>query len=225
MAKITPLRMTEEFEHFARDSSESFWGDVYRQTRLAWKRFGEAESIRERDSYMQTGWHDRVEWGERIDYRNGFYERDFVTRGNNSFADRPHAGQEFPAHRSGEVPAPSRGCADPDSGGFLARDLDAPSGTDCGDLHRRAGERADSFQARHRVRPGGLAVPHGGAARRMGLPVFGWRELTDAAAGGTKTRAHACSLCGEAGWNTSSVGVQRSSGESQQAWEGLLQNL
>src|SRR4051794_8118082 len=76
MAKITPLRMTEQFEHFARDLKESFWGDVYGQTRLAWKRFWEAESIRERDSYM----HDRVDSGERIDYRNGFYERDFVTR-------------------------------------------------------------------------------------------------------------------------------------------------
>jgi len=80
MAKITPLRMTEQFEHFARDLKESFWGDVYGQTRLAWKRFWEAESIRERDSYMRTGWHDRVDSGERIDYRNGFYERDFVTR-------------------------------------------------------------------------------------------------------------------------------------------------
>ncbi|MFL6449167.1 MAG: transposase [Bryobacteraceae bacterium] len=53
---------------------------VYGQTRLAWKRFWEAESIRERDSYMRTGWHDRVDSGERIDYRNGSYERDFVTR-------------------------------------------------------------------------------------------------------------------------------------------------
>ncbi len=56
MAKITPLRMTEQFEHFVRDLKESFWGDVYGQTRLAWKRFWEAESIRERDSYMKTGW-------------------------------------------------------------------------------------------------------------------------------------------------------------------------
>ncbi|MFL6451876.1 MAG: hypothetical protein ACJ746_30045, partial [Bryobacteraceae bacterium] len=67
MAKITRLRMTEHFEHFARDLKESFWGDVYGQTRLAWKRFWEAESIRERDSYMRTGWHDRVDSGERID--------------------------------------------------------------------------------------------------------------------------------------------------------------
>src|SRR5881227_4438433 len=29
---------------------------------------------------MQTGWHDRADPGERADYRNGFYQRDFVTR-------------------------------------------------------------------------------------------------------------------------------------------------
>jgi putative transposase len=80
MAKITPLRMTEQFEHFVRDLKESFWGDVYGQTRLAWKRFWEAESIRERDSYMRTGWYDQVQKERRVDYRNGFYERDFVTR-------------------------------------------------------------------------------------------------------------------------------------------------
>jgi putative transposase len=80
MAKITPIRVTEQFEHFVRDLKESFWGDLYGHTRLAWKRFWEAESIRERDSYMRTGWHDRAEEGQRIDYRNGFYERDFVTR-------------------------------------------------------------------------------------------------------------------------------------------------
>jgi putative transposase len=80
MAKITPLRVTEQFEHFVRDLRESFWGDVYGQTRLAWQRFWEAESMRERDSYMKTGWYDQVDAGERIDYRNGFYQRDFVTR-------------------------------------------------------------------------------------------------------------------------------------------------
>jgi len=80
MAKITPIRITEQFEHFVRDLKESFWGDVYGQTRLAWKRFWETESIRERDSYMKTGWYDQVERSERVDYRNGFYERDFVTR-------------------------------------------------------------------------------------------------------------------------------------------------
>src|SRR5437764_949071 len=80
MAKITPIRITEQFEYFVRDLKESFWGDLHGQTRLAWKRFWEAESIRERDSYMKTSWYDQVERSERVDYRNGFYEREFVTR-------------------------------------------------------------------------------------------------------------------------------------------------
>ena len=80
MAKLTPMRMTEQFEHLVRDLKESFWGDLYGQTRLAWKRFWEAESIRARDSYMKTGWYDQGERQERVDYRNGFYQRDFVTR-------------------------------------------------------------------------------------------------------------------------------------------------
>jgi putative transposase len=80
MAKITPIRITEQFEYFLKELKESFWGDLYGQTRLAWKRFWEAESARERDSYMKTGWYEQVASSERIDYRNGFYERDFVTR-------------------------------------------------------------------------------------------------------------------------------------------------
>jgi hypothetical protein len=79
MAKITPMHVTEQFEHFVHDLKESFWGDVYGQTRLAWKRFWEAESMRERDSYMKTGWYDRAECSQRIDYRNGLYQRAFVT--------------------------------------------------------------------------------------------------------------------------------------------------
>ncbi len=96
MAKITPLRVTEQFQHFLRDLKESFWGDIYGQTRLAWKRFWEAESSRERDSYMKTGWYDQVEKSERVDYRNGFYERDLVTRmGRSGCGLRAHVAQNF----------------------------------------------------------------------------------------------------------------------------------
>ena len=80
MAKITPIRVTEQFQHFLEDLKESFWGDLYGQTRQAWRRFWDQQSLRERDSYMQSGWHDRVDPSQRHDYRNGFYERDYVTR-------------------------------------------------------------------------------------------------------------------------------------------------
>ena len=47
MRKVTPI--TEQFQHFVEDLQESFWGDLCGRTRLAWKKFFEAESLRERD--------------------------------------------------------------------------------------------------------------------------------------------------------------------------------
>lgn len=77
MAKVTSIG--EQFQHFLRDVKESFWGDLYGQTKLAWKKFFEAESERERDRYCGAGWYERSGEVER-DYRNGYYERDWVTR-------------------------------------------------------------------------------------------------------------------------------------------------
>src|SRR5579885_3622140 len=76
MAKI--IRIEEHFQHFLNEVKESFWGDVYWQTRQAWKKFLELESERLRDRY--TGWpqHGR---GPRKPggYRNGYYLRGFAT--------------------------------------------------------------------------------------------------------------------------------------------------
>jgi Transposase, Mutator family len=77
MGKVTPI--TEQFQHFVGDLKGSFWGDLYGKTRLAWERFGEEESRRERDRYLVRESYERVEEG-RGGYRNGYYERDFVTR-------------------------------------------------------------------------------------------------------------------------------------------------
>jgi putative transposase len=77
MGKVTPI--TEQFQHFARDLKESFWGDLYGKTRLAWERFWEEESRRARDRYLVRESYERVEEG-RCGYRNGYCERDFVTR-------------------------------------------------------------------------------------------------------------------------------------------------
>jgi putative transposase len=76
MGKVTPI--TEQFQHFVEEVKESFWGDLYGKTRVAWKRFWEEESMRERARYVGTESYEREE--ERRDYRNGYYERDFVTR-------------------------------------------------------------------------------------------------------------------------------------------------
>jgi len=77
MAKVTPI--SEHFQHFLGEMKESFWGDLNGQTKLAWQRFFELQSERQRDRF--SGW-GRYERGARPrrDYRNGYYERDLVTR-------------------------------------------------------------------------------------------------------------------------------------------------
>ncbi len=77
MAKITPI--TEHFQHFLTDMKESFWGDVYGQTKRAWQGFLELESQRQRDRFSGWARYERRR-GKGRDYRNGYYERDFVTR-------------------------------------------------------------------------------------------------------------------------------------------------
>jgi len=77
MAKIIPI--DEHFQHFLSELKESFWGDLYGQTRQAWQRFFELQSERERDRYSGAGRYERRRGRRRV-YRNGYYERDFVTR-------------------------------------------------------------------------------------------------------------------------------------------------
>jgi transposase-like protein len=77
MAKIIPI--TEHFQHFLAEMKESFWGDLYGQTRQAWQQFFELESERQRDRFSGWASYERRP-GKRRDYRNGYYERDFVTR-------------------------------------------------------------------------------------------------------------------------------------------------
>jgi putative transposase len=77
MAKIVSI--SEHFEHFLNDLKDSFWGDLEARTKLSWKRFFESESERLRRLYTVF---DSYERGPRpaSHYRNGYYERDFVTR-------------------------------------------------------------------------------------------------------------------------------------------------
>ncbi len=76
MAKIVPI--TEHFQHFVEELKESFWGDLQGEVRKSAKRFFELLSERQRDLYMVSPRHGRS--GLRQDYRNGYYERDLVTR-------------------------------------------------------------------------------------------------------------------------------------------------
>ena len=76
MATVAPW--TEQWQHFVSEAAEQFWGDLYQRTCGAWQRFLEAVSRQEQERYLGLAAYERA--AERQDYRNGCYERDFVTR-------------------------------------------------------------------------------------------------------------------------------------------------
>jgi len=70
---------TQRFEVFVRDLQESFWGDFQGQTRQMLKKLLETDAEQRMAEYLGLRWHERTPRVERVDYRNGFYERDYVT--------------------------------------------------------------------------------------------------------------------------------------------------
>ncbi|HEY6970684.1 MAG TPA: IS256 family transposase [Candidatus Angelobacter sp.] len=76
MAKVTPI--SEHFQHFLADIKETFWGDLQGKVLKETKKLFELLSQRQRDLYMVSPRYGRDQ--ERKDYRNGYYERNFVTR-------------------------------------------------------------------------------------------------------------------------------------------------
>lgn len=69
---------TEQWQHFTSEIREQFWGDLARHTRQSWQDFLGRVSLEARDRYLGVREYERSP--ERTDARNGFYERDFVTR-------------------------------------------------------------------------------------------------------------------------------------------------
>jgi transposase-like protein len=67
------------FEVFVQDLQESFWGDFQQRTREVLKQLLEADAEQCMAEYLGLKWHERAKPEERVDYRNGFYERDYVT--------------------------------------------------------------------------------------------------------------------------------------------------
>ena len=76
MRKVTEI--TEQFQHFVQDLKESFWGDVNGKAQAALRQILEWDSRQQRDRYLCREAYARREGPG--DYRNGYYERDFVTR-------------------------------------------------------------------------------------------------------------------------------------------------
>ena len=72
---------TQRFQAFVQDVQESFWGDFQGQTRETLRKLLEADSEQQMAEYLGLKWHERATGPSgRIDYRNGYYEREYVTR-------------------------------------------------------------------------------------------------------------------------------------------------
>jgi putative transposase len=72
--------ITQRFEAFVQNLQESFWGDFQGQTRQRLKEVLEKDAQQQMAEYLGLQWHERASEQElRIDSRNGFYERNYVT--------------------------------------------------------------------------------------------------------------------------------------------------
>ena len=77
---MRPNYNTQRFQGFVQDLQESFWGDFQGRAREALKKFLEADAEQQMAEYLGLQWYERpAEEQPRVDYRNGFYERDYVT--------------------------------------------------------------------------------------------------------------------------------------------------
>jgi len=71
---------TQRFQVFVQDVQESFWGDFQGRTREMLKKLLEADAEQQMAEHLGLQWHERVPSAKRVDYRNGFYERNYVTQ-------------------------------------------------------------------------------------------------------------------------------------------------
>ena len=71
---------TQRFAVFVQNLQESFWGDFQGRTREALQKLLEADSEQQMAEYLGLKWHERATEAGRIDYRNGYYQREYVTR-------------------------------------------------------------------------------------------------------------------------------------------------
>lgn len=79
MAKLQ--RNSEQVQHFFEELKDQFWGDANQLAKNAFKRFLDDWSERERDQFVGLRRYERYERDEDEgrDYRNGYYERDWIT--------------------------------------------------------------------------------------------------------------------------------------------------
>jgi len=71
---------TEQFASFLQEMRESFWGDMQGQVQQTVKSMLEVDSEQRMEEYLGLRWYERPgEEEERVDSRNGYYERDYTT--------------------------------------------------------------------------------------------------------------------------------------------------
>lgn len=71
---------TEQFQMFCEEARESFWGQVRWRTQHLLTQFLEADSEQQMAEYLGLAPYQRSEEPEdRVDSRNGYYERDYTT--------------------------------------------------------------------------------------------------------------------------------------------------
>ena len=70
---------TQRFTAFVQNLQESFWGDFQGRTRQHLKELLEKDAEQQMAEYLGLKWHERAKPDERVDYRNGFYQRRYVT--------------------------------------------------------------------------------------------------------------------------------------------------
>jgi putative transposase len=76
---LRPHRSTEQFQAFLKDLRETFWGDVTGKTRRLLEELLRQDSERQCEEYLGLRRYERGKASQgRRDYRNGFYERDYV---------------------------------------------------------------------------------------------------------------------------------------------------
>lgn len=76
MRRVIPI--TEQFQHFVEDCRGNFWQDFSGVVRRFCQQALERESLRLREAHLNCDRYERS--AARCDQRNGFYVRDFVTR-------------------------------------------------------------------------------------------------------------------------------------------------
>jgi hypothetical protein len=137
---------TQRFQAFVQDLQESFWGDFQGRTRELLERLLESDAEQQMADYLGLKWHERAGAAERVDCRNGFYERDYVTPLGRIRLRIPRTRQRSflpPLDRAVGAALAGSGPADP--AGLFAGDFHAPGGAGGGRADRGRGECPDRF--------------------------------------------------------------------------------